>query len=308
MRIVPATEENISSAAELLRAGEIIGMPTETVYGVAAIATDEAAVRKIFDAKKRPADNPLIVHIASLDQILEVAAVLTESAQELAQRFWPGPLTVVLPKSHRIPAVVSGGLDTVAVRVPSHPVALSLIRKSGPISAPSANTFMRLSPTRAEDIEPELAEHLALILDGGPCVVGVESTVVDCTGPTPRLLRPGGLDRASIEAALGKPLGDPSGDKRMAPGSYPRHYSPKTPLKLVERLAENQSGITFEEPINPSQLQLPRDPRAYAAALYAALHRLDSVNLETIYVEQPPKEPAWEAVWDRLERARERRL
>lgn len=303
MKIVPATEENIAYAARLLREGILIGMPTETVYGVAALATDAHAVGRVFAAKKRPIDNPLIVHIASYDQLLEVAREVTEPAKRLAERFWPGPLTVVLPKNPRIPEVVTGGRDTVAVRVPAHNVALALIRAAGPISAPSANTFMSLSPTTAEDIEEELGDRLGLILDGGPCEVGVESTVIDCTGAMPRLLRPGGVDRLSIEAALGAPLISPPTPDRISPGQYARHYSPRTPLRVVDRLSADQAGITFETPSNPRQIRLPVEPRSYAAALYSVLHRLDSEGHTCLCVQAPPAEPAWEAVWDRLKKA-----
>ncbi|HEY0868313.1 MAG TPA: L-threonylcarbamoyladenylate synthase [Fimbriimonas sp.] len=303
MKIVPPTEENIAQAARFLREGVLIGMPTETVYGIAAQADDPEAVQHVFRLKGRPADNPLIVHIAGLSQLREVARVVTDAAKRLTERFWPGPLTVVLPKNPRIPHIVTAERDTVAVRVPAHPVALKLLRAAGPLSAPSANRFMSLSPTRAEDIDPELGDRLGMILDGGPCTVGVESTVVDCTGPFPRILRPGGIDRARIEAALGAPLAAPPAGPRLSPGMYHRHYSPRTPLQIVDRLLPGQAGITFEAPLDSSQVRLEQEPRRYATALYAALHRLDADGHSRIYVQAPPQTPEWEAVWDRLLKA-----
>jgi L-threonylcarbamoyladenylate synthase len=303
MRIAPPTAENIAYAARLLREGVLVGMPTETVYGIAALATDADAVERVYAVKRRPRDNPLIVHIASQDQLALVAREVTETARRLTERFWPGPLTVVLPKAECIPDIVTSGKNTVAVRIPAHPVALDLIRAAGPISAPSANLFMSLSPTLARDIEPQLAEMLGIILDGGPSKVGVESTVVDCTGPTPRLLRPGVVDRAQIEAAIGTRLVAPPAGPRRAPGMYRRHYAPNTPLRIVERLEPNQAGITFETPANPSQIRLQRDARLYAAALYAVLHRLDEAGHEILFVEAPPQSADWEAVWDRLTKA-----
>ncbi len=302
MPILIATPDNIRLAADALRRGELVGMPTETVYGLGCNALDEAAVRAVFAAKERPADNPLIVHIADMETLLQVAEALPADAAKLAAAFWPGPLTLVLPRNPALPLLVSGGLNTVAVRMPDHAVALSLIRAAGlPVAAPSANRFMRLSPTRAEDVEPELA---SIVLDGGDCRVGVESTVVDCTGPIPRILRPGGVTRSDLEVVLGHSLASPpeSGERR-SPGQYPRHYSPLTPLRLAEQIGEFEAGLTFGEPFHKLQIGMPRDPLGYAARLYAALHRLDKQDLAEIVVESPPEEPAWEAVNDRLRRA-----
>jgi L-threonylcarbamoyladenylate synthase len=305
MPVLPANEQNLARAAEVLRAGGLIGMPTETVYGLAADATSEAAVAKVFVAKGRPAENPLIVHIADQDTLKKVAASLPEYAAKLVARFWPGPLTLVLPKTGLVPALVTGGLDTVAVRMPDHPVALALIRLTGlPLAAPSANRFMQLSPTRAENVDEGLAEF---VLDGGACRVGVESTVVDCTGDRPRILRPGGVSRAEIEATLKMSLHGPTSGEtepgRRSPGQYRRHYSPNTPLALVEELRESDAGLTLSKPLNPNQILMPKDARAYGAQLYAALHTLDGRRLERILVQTPPAEPEWEAVLDRLRRA-----
>ena len=297
--IVPPTPENVAAAGEALRRGDLVGMPTETVYGLAASLWDAEALRRTFAAKGRPSDNPLIVHVAHLEQLDEVVAAWPDDARRLAERFWPGPLTLVLPKRPRVPSEATGGLDTVAVRVPAHPVALRLIDAAGtPLTAPSANPFMGLSPTRAEHVD---VRGLAMTLDGGPCAVGIESTVVDLSGSTPRLLRAGGVPRAQIEAALGGVLAGKDGARR-APGDYPRHYAPRTPIRLADRLAEDDAGLTFEA-AGDRQIRLPRDPAAYALSLYAALHRMDALGLSEIVVQAPPRGEAWEAVWDRLARA-----
>jgi L-threonylcarbamoyladenylate synthase len=303
MRILEPSVANLELAAEAIRAGALVGMPTETVYGVAANAMDSDAVRRTFAAKQRPADNPLIVHVAHLRQVGELVASFPQQAQLLAEAFWPGPLTLVLPKASSVSPLVTGGLDTVAVRVPDHPVALRLIDLAGvPISAPSANLFMGLSPTVAEHIDPALGDLLAMVLDGGPCEVGLESTVIDVSADEPRLLRPGGITRSQVEEVLRCSLGAPVQGERKAPGLYRRHYAPRTPLRLVEELPTGASGITFS-PAVAGQIQLPLNPRAYAISLYAALHRLDAEGHSEILVQAPPKGAEWEAVWDRLQRA-----
>lgn len=274
-------------------------MPTETVYGLAAALWDRDALRATFAAKERPADNPLIVHVAHLEGLDEVVAAWPDIARRLAERFWPGPLTLVLPKRSRVPLEATGGLDTVAVRVPAHPVALRLIDAAGtPLTAPSANPFMGLSPTRAAHVN---LPGVAMVLDGGPCAVGIESTVVDLSGPLPRLLRPGGVSRASIEAVLEGPLKG-KGDVRRAPGDYLRHYAPRTRVRLADRLESGEVGLTFDEP-GEGQVRLPRDPATYGVSMYAALHRLDALGVHEIVVQSPPRTAEWEAVWDRLDRA-----
>ena len=299
MTTLSPTPENIEVAADALRRGEIVGMPTETVYGLAASLWNAEALQKTFAAKGRPADNPLIVHIAHLEQLEEVAAAWSDDARRLAERFWPGPLTLVLPKRSEVPDAATGGLGTVAVRVPAHPVALRLIDAAGtPLTAPSANPFMGLSPTRAEHVRLPGVE---IVLDGGPCAVGIESTVVGLDGETPRLLRPGGVPRAQIEAALGRELGGKT-DSRQSPGDYPRHYAPRTPLRVSPRIGEGETGLTFGVP-SGDQIRLPDDPAAYGISMYAALHRLDALDPREIVVQAPPRTPAWEAVWDRLARA-----
>lgn len=274
-------------------------MPTETVYGLACLATDPEAVEKVFAAKGRPPESPLIVHVSGIEQAKEVAEV-SEQAEKLIARFWPGPLTLVLPKRAVIPSRVTAGLETVATRMPRHPVALALIERVGPLAAPSANRFTKLSPTRAEDVDPALGEFL--VLDGGPCQIGIESTVVDLTG-TPRVLRPGQISIAELSDAVGQvvEIGPTPGPQR-SPGLHERHYSPATPVRLAHQLRYEEAGLTFEEPQNSRQIQVSRDPAIYAAMLYFSLADLDRRGVAEIVIERPPQTPEWLAVWDRLRR------
>lgn len=305
MKVLPATVANVAAAAKEILAGNLVVMPTETVYGLACDGTNPDAVKRVYAAKKRPADNPLILHISSVDQIAQIASEFGARAERLVARFWPGPLTLVLPKHPDLDPGVTGGLDSVAVRMPAHPVALSLIRKVGrPLAAPSANPFMGLSPTRVEHLDRRLARHVAIALDGGPCRVGVESAVIDCTEATVKILRPGSLSRGEIQAALGEPLArPPKASARKSPGMYARHYAPKAKVVLVKRLRADQAGLTFGKPASEVQLKMPDDARAYMAALYDAMYRLDRAGVESIYVQSPPQRPEWEAVNDRLAKA-----
>lgn len=304
MRILPPNDESIAEAAELLRRGQLVGIPTETVYGVGANACDESAVRATFKAKGRPADNPLIVHIADKEMLPLVAREIPPVAQALIQKFWPGPLTLVLKKAVSVPAITTAGLDTVAVRMPNHTVALDLIRAAGvPVSAPSANLFSELSPTRAEDINPVLGDKLAVILDGGPCEIGIESTVVDVTGSSVRVLRPGQINRYQLQEVVGTPVEFSEIEERRSPGTYARHYAPRTSTRLVERLHADQGGLTFHTPENEYQVRMPHDAVPYGALLYESLRKLDEMRLPGIFIEFPPREPEWEAIWDRLKRA-----
>jgi L-threonylcarbamoyladenylate synthase len=291
----------LAEAIDAIRAGNLVGLPTETVYGIAADALNPDAVAAIFRLKQRPADNPLIVHLAHADDVLRVATAFPDAARRLAERFWPGPLTLVLPKRHEVPDITTGGLDTVAVRIPNHPVAHALIAATGPLAAPSANRFMRLSPTRATDIDPEIASGLAVILDGGPCEVGIESTVVDATDDKIRLLRPGGISAAQL-AKIAELSTEPPTERR-SPGLYPRHYAPQARLILKPELAPADAGLTFDQPTNERQILMPNDPGKYAAQLYAALHDLDRQSPAIIVVQSPPETPEWTPVWDRLRRA-----
>ncbi|HRF60684.1 MAG TPA: L-threonylcarbamoyladenylate synthase [Fimbriimonadaceae bacterium] len=299
----------IEAAARALRSGELVVMPTETVYGLACAATRIEAVERVFAAKGRPPENPLIVHGSDWTLLREAVAILdpdTEStAGVLAVRFWPGPLTLVLPKSAWVPDIVTAGMPTVAVRVPGHEAARALIDAAGVlVAAPSANRFMGLSPTRIEDIDPRIAAAATILIDAGPCEVGIESTVLDLTAATPRLLRPGGVSQSDLELALGRPIEVPDPHDhgaRVAPGQYLRHYAPRTPLILVDDIGD-RPGLTFGD-ARYGQLAMPQDPVAYAARLYAALAELDRAGYEVISVERPPHEPAWAAVWDRLRKA-----
>ncbi len=304
MKILAPTYESILYAARALREGKLVGLPTETVYGIAADATNRSAILETFRLKRRPAENPLIVHVASLDAARSLVRSLPEAAEGLAESFWPGPLTLVLPKADCIPPEATGGLDTVAIRVPRSPEALSILREAAmAVTAPSANAFMSLSPTRAEHISLEILAGLECVIDGGPCEFGVESTVVDCCGPTPTILRPGGIPRSRIASVLGIEIAVVESAEHRSPGAYKRHYAPRTPVRLVEKLGPRDAGIGFGEPQNGSQIQLPSEPAGYARRLYAALYELDRLNLPAISIERPPDTEEWEAVRDRLTKA-----
>lgn len=305
MRIEPPSPDAIREAADALRQGGLVVIPTETVYGLACNALDVDAVRRVYEIKGRPAENPLIVHISEFSEIGSVAESWPDDCAKLAERFWPGPLTVVLPRKCNVPKETTGGLDTVAVRIPDHPVALELIRAAGvPVAAPSANRFMGLSPTSAEDIDARIGASVLMVLDGGRCEVGLESTVIDLSGDCPRVLRPGGVTRAQVQAVVGRPLGHhPPPDLQRSPGMYHRHYAPEARLEMVPELAEGQTGLTFRDDPGIRQVKMPADPTAYAASLYRALRKLDQEGVGTIYVETPPPGQDWEAVHDRLKKA-----
>lgn len=304
MSITPATEDAISVAAAILRNGGLVGMPTETVYGIAADALNVDAVMATFAAKGRPSENPLIVHVASVDQARSLVSAFPDTASKLAERFWPGPLTLVLNKKSTIPSQVTGGLATVAVRVPAHPVARRLIEVSGlALSAPSANRFMALSPTSAEMISPGIARDLAMVLDGGPCEVGIESTVLDLSGDKPAILRPGDVSAGQIEDVLGMPVLGHSGEARKSPGMYARHYAPRAQVIVVDRLPENGAGLVLQSTADPMQIPMPLIAHEFAQKLYKALYDLDARGVDVIYVEAPPRTEEWSAVWDRLSKA-----
>lgn len=305
MRVLQATSESLKEAGRIIREGGLVILPTETVYGLAANALDEAAICRLYQVKRRPLENPLIVHVSSVQQAQELALEWPREAELLAEREWPGPLTLVVKRKPVIPDVTCAGLDTVALRMPNHPVALDVIQYAGvPVAAPSANPFTRLSATRVEHLDPDLAEAVDLVIDGGPCSIGLESTVIDVTAFPPRILRPGGVSRASIQAALKVVPGSvPPNGIRRSPGQYPRHYAPQAKVVLVDVLEPDQTGLTFDQPTTSKQIKMPLDPAAYGAAMYDALHKLDAEQPPEIFVERPPEEPSWEAVWDRLEKA-----
>lgn len=317
--------EDLETAGSILRKGGLVGIPTETVYGLAANALDEQAVRRIFAAKGRPADNPLIVHICELSQWAPLVRELPESALALAKRFWPGPLTVILPKSDRVPAGTSGGLDTVAVRFPAHPAAQAVIRAAGvPLAAPSANRSGLPSPTTFADLRAHMEGRAEALLDGGDCGVGVESTVVSLAGDRPRLLRPGGVTPEELRAVLGELELDPAvlhrleeGRRAPSPGMKYKHYAPRTALTLVDASPQgfantvNKSGavsLCFSEDIpllkgNSVNYGSRYDSFEQARLLFSALHRLDSLGAESAFAHLPRKAGVGLAVYNRLLRA-----
>lgn len=286
----------LDEAVRLLRAGELVAFPTETVYGLGADAENPLAVRRIFAAKGRPADHPLIVHLGP-EADLEGWAILDDRARRLAARFWPGPLTLVLPRRDRAIDEVTGGRETVGLRVPDHPVAIALLRAfDGGIAAPSANRFGRVSPTTAEHVRGELPG--IFVLDGGPCRVGLESSIVDLSGPEAALLRPGGVPREAIEAEIG-PLA--LGGATAAPGTLPAHYAPHTSLLVVDDAVAAASALRREG--RSVATLYASDPEDYARRLYAELRRLDEAGVDVLVAERVLDLGLGRAINDRLERA-----
>lgn len=303
MNIVTPTRENLDSVAVALLAGRHAILPTETVYGLAADATNEVAVRQIFQLKGRPADNPLIVHVSSLKQAEEFVLELPESAHQLAEAFMPGPLTLVLPKRVGVSDAVTGGLNTVAIRMPDHPACLGVMELGNlALAMPSANLFMGLSPTRADMVTPELGDQVFAVVDGGPCQFGIESTVLDLTGE-PRILRPGSITRDEIEAVLSRDVFVGGTSDRKSPGMYRRHYAPRTRCIIVPTLEPDRPGLVFGNPSNSNQIRMSHDPMAYARELYAAMADLDARQLSEFAIAAPPEDSRWAAVWDRLSKA-----
>jgi L-threonylcarbamoyladenylate synthase len=315
-----ALQNMISQGADALRRGGLVAFPTETVYGLGADALNEAAVRKIYEAKKRPLSNPLIIHIADLSQIEPLVTCFDEQAQRLAEAFWPGPLTLVLPKSSAVPDVVTADLPNVAIRMPAAPLARELIRAAGaPLAAPSANAFGRISPTTACHVEEQLKGAYDVLLDGGACRIGVESTVVALTGSAPRILRPGGITREQIQNVAGPVESAQQTPKTIeSPGMLPSHYAPRTPLRICRELTDEYTqapdvGLLLFQP--PAQLPsgpceiLSRSGNIDEAAihLYAALRRLDALNLRLLVAMPFPEQGIGAAVNDRLKKAANRR-
>jgi len=317
---ISVTPESIQHAADLLRHGKLVAIPTETVYGLGADASNPEAVAKIFKAKGRPADHPLIVHLAYASQMKDWAEAVPETALRLASAYWPGPLTIILRKHAKVPMAVTGGQDTVALRVPNNPVALWLLRVfGGGVAAPSANRFGRISPTTAQHVAEELGDGVDCILDGGPCTVGVESTIIDLTDSIPTILRPGRITRSQLEEVLQTEVALKSQHKIRAPGMLASHYAPNTPaflcatetlLALLDEQQQqgNQVGVlSFSAELSnvpcPHSLRLPEIAEEYEAALYSALRELDKQHLDSILVEEPPEQEEWMAVKDRLSKA-----
>lgn len=301
--------EELRRAITLLRAGRLVAFPTETVYGLGANALDPDAVARVYAAKGRPASSPLIVHVGSIAMAKRVVSSWPEAADKLAAKFWPGPLTLVLPKASRVPDSVTAGLGTVGVRIPAHTLALTLIRRAGiPLAAPSANRFTQLSPVTASQVRAGLGDRVDMVVDGGPCRIGIESTVLSLAGDRPRLLRPGMVSREQLEAVIGpvevvSSAADPAAHE--SPGQHERHYAPRTRLVLgVPRDGERTAYLWWnEDQAAEVGVPMPRDPDRYAAVLYDTLHRADALGVDVIAVEPVPPGPDWDGIRDRLQRA-----
>jgi L-threonylcarbamoyladenylate synthase len=330
----PATLEALERAARLIRRGRLVAIPTETVYGLAAHALDPEAVSRIFAAKGRPATNPLIVHVSDAAAARSLAAVWPDVAERLAAAFWPGPLSLVVPRTSVVPAIVTAGGPTVAIRCPAAPLVRRLIELTGgPLAAPSANRSEAVSPTTAAHVLAGLGDRVDLVLDAGPCQHGIESTVIDCTTPSPAVLRPGPITRPMLEAAIGEAVVSPRAvgkdgqgtamEMARSPGQQLRHYAPATPLEItaetrarVEKLLESGLRVGWLSLHSEDEhvrrlaaspllmvVPMPEDAGGYARHLYAILHALDQRGLDRIIVDSPPEGAAWAAVWDRLSRA-----
>jgi L-threonylcarbamoyladenylate synthase len=307
--------DEVRRAAEILKRGGLVGFPTETVYGLGADASSREALARLYAAKRRPADHPVIVHFADAPRAFAWAREVPEGARKLAAKFWPGPLTLVLKRSPKAGDFVTGGQDTIGLRVPSHPVAQALLRAfGGGIAAPSANRFGELSPTTAAHVRRDLGKDAELVLDGGPSEVGIESTIVDLSADGAVLLRPGRITRPELEQVLGEPVREKGAGAPRHSGGLERHYAPRTPARLVPpheldreiaRRGDKVAVLAFSRPDERADywLRMPREPRGYAHRLYAALRELDEARCESILIEAPPDAPEWAGVRDRLARA-----
>ncbi|HXY39537.1 MAG TPA: L-threonylcarbamoyladenylate synthase [Vicinamibacteria bacterium] len=317
-RVLPAgSPQAIAEAAAVVRGGGLVAFPTETVYGLGANAFDPRAVARVFEAKARPSFDPLIVHLADAASLPRVAASVDSRVDQLARRFWPGPLTLVLPKTDAVPEIVTSGLDTVGVRVPAHPAAHALlVAAATPIAAPSANPFGYVSPTTAAHVVEQLADAVEVVLDGGPCRVGVESTILSLAQHPPAILRPGGLAREELEACLGTPLAVVAGSERpTAPGQLVVHYATRTPLRILDGPAQaapagaGRVGLLALRPTAATSfaaievLAEDGDLATAAARLFAALRRLDALSLDLLLAEPCPERGLGLAIMDRLRRA-----
>jgi len=317
-RIESPTSRAIELAAEALRAGNVVAVPTETVYGLAADAMNEVAVRTIFQLKNRPPANPLIVHVLNAQQAQRLVTQWDKHCERLASMFWPGPLTLVLPKAEGVPDVVTAGYETVAVRAPAHEVMRALLKAfGGPLAAPSANRSTSISPTTAAHVAEDFKSvDDLLILDGGPCTVGIESTVLDLAGKTPTVLRPGGISIEQLREAIGDINVRSHRAQAKSPGTSPRHYAPRTPCELVSHdeltkkleAADHQYAVVCFDPAMASRahavIVMPASADRYASMIYDALRRMDATGAERILIERPAhSEGLWTAILDRLQRA-----
>lgn len=311
----------VSTAVDILREGGLVALPTETVYGLAADASNELAVRRIFAAKGRPASHPLIVHLSGADRLAGWAAHVPDTARRLAEAFWPGPLTLVLPRGPQVPHAVTGGQDTVALRVPAHPLARQVLQSfGGGVAAPSANRFGRISPTTAAHVREELGDEVDYVLDGGPCIIGVESTIIDVSGPVPALLRPGGLAIEEVERVLRVKVPRRETGGPRAPGMLASHYAPRAGLRVCEpdalreevtaHLSDGLRVAVIAPAASASALEgdvrvfdVPADPSGFARALYATMREIDALGFDLIVAVLPPEAGLGAAVRDRLRRA-----
>ena len=320
VRVDPKAPEaaDLAEAARLLREGGLVAFPTETVYGLGANALEEAAVHRIFEAKGRPPSNPIIVHVTGVEQARTLVAAWPEAADALASRFWPGPVTLVLPKAQGVPGAVTAGLDSVAIRMPSHPVARALLAQAGvPVAAPSANRYTGVSPTSAQHVVRSLGDSVDLVVDGGSTDVGIESTVVSLVHE-PKVLRPGMVSWEVLQEIVAdlQPHEEHSyvedDEPATSPGQARRHYSPDARVILAE--PETRRGFADERVAvvrletgpflgDAFVIDLPADPHLYARRLYDALHRVDEAGCDLVLIQPPPRTPAWSAIWDRLRRA-----
>jgi L-threonylcarbamoyladenylate synthase len=320
------TRISLHEAVAVLKRGGLVAFPTETVYGLGADASNPEALARLYKVKGRPKGHPVIVHLADVGQLVRWARDIPESAMQLAARFWPGPLTLVLKRAAGVGDYLTGGQDTVGLRIPGHPIALELLRQFGGdddgrrligVAAPSANKFGRISPTTAEHVRNDLGDEVDLILDGGPCEIGIESTIVDLSRGRPVLLRPGRIGAEEIEATLQVETGPRDRSAPRAPGTLESHYAPRHPLRVISsgqwdevlRTAPLARGVLSFRPRPASDasakwIEAPSDPVHYARGLYASLRALDESGCDKILVEEPPASAEWDAVRDRLARAR----
>jgi len=325
--LAPEQYDQITAAAQILHQGGTVAFPTETVYGLGADVTNPVAINKIYTIKQRPINHPLIVHIGNISHLHYWAQAIPDSAWELANHFWPGPLTLILQRSRHIPDSVTGGQDTVGLRIPAHPVALALLEALGPkkaLAAPSANRFGRISPTTAAHVREELGSTVDMILDGGACRIGLESTIISFHDRSPKILRPGGIALSALELVLDSPimLAHNTNQTIRTSGSLPAHYAPTTPLRIYSTeqiwdralalaakglriLAITWSSINQSQPSDQfiQQFSMPADPVTYGQQLYAKLRHFDQASFDYMIIEAPPDHPSWFAIIDRLQRA-----
>ena len=316
--MVRATQTEIEQAVEALRAGDLVVFPTETVYGLGANASNPAAVRKIFEVKGRPPDHPVIVHLDDPRYLHRWVSEVPPVAEQLANKFWPGPLTLILPKADNVNEIVTGGQDSIGIRIPSHPMAQQLLKAfGGGIAAPSANRYGRLSPTKPEHVRDELGDAVGVILDGGDSPIGLESTIVSCLGNQARLLRPGSITRSQLEQVVGALA--VGGFTPRAPGDRALHYAPSTPLEIVpsddlevragEIVAREDkvAVLAMRPPLHTERhmtwINAGKKPDTYAHNLYNHLRTLDRIGCERIFVQSLPPDEKWAAILDRLQRA-----